>query len=433
MSPTVQPTADLGEQEALRLDAGDPLSACRDRFMLPAGPDGEPAIYFCGHSLGPPPRVTRAMVDEELEAWAHLGIGGHFRDQAPWFTYAELLAEPTARVVGARSLEVVTMNALTVNLHLLLASFYRPTKERQRVLMEAGAFPSDRYAMASHLRARGIDPAAIRLVRPRAGESTLRTEDVTGRIAEEAPHLALVWLPGVQYLTGQWLDIERITAAGREAGSIVGWDLAHAAGNVPLRLHDWGVDFAVWCTYKYLNAGPGSIGQAFVHERWARDGELARYAGWWGNDPETRFTFSADFEPREGAAGWQISNPPILALAPLRASLAIADEAGMDAIRARSERLTAYLESLLVAAGVGGQITPQDPASRGAQLSFRVGDRAGAVEHELARRGAVIDSREPDVIRFAVAPLYNSFHEAWRFAGLLREVLDVSPGDSPRQ
>jgi kynureninase len=363
-------------------------------------------------------------VDEELNAWADLGIGGHFREQAPWFTYAELLAEATARVVGALPVEVVTMNALTVNLHLLLATFYRPTNERHRVLMEAGAFPSDRYAMASHLRGRGIDPSeAITLVEPRPGEAALRTEDIEARIAEEGSRLALVWLPGVQYLTGQWLDIERITAAGHEAGCVVGWDLAHAAGNVPLRLHDWGVDFAVWCTYKYMNAGPGSIGQAFVHERWARDGAVSRYAGWWGNDPETRFAFSAEFEPRDGAAGWQISNPPILALAPLRASMAIFDEVGMDALRARSERMTAYLESSLEALGIGEQITPRDAAARGAQLSLRVGHRAQQVEQELARRGAVIDFREPDVIRFAPAPLYSTFHEAWRFAHLLAEVL----------
>jgi len=425
MNATVRTELDLSEATALELDAADALTTSRDRFEMPLGPDGEPAIYFCGHSLGPLPRAARTTVDEELDAWSRLGIGGHFREQVPWFTYAELLAEATARVVGALPVEVVTMNALSVNLHLLLASFYRPTNERYRVLMEAGAFPSDRYAMASHLRSRGVNPAeAIRLVKPRAGEATLRTEDVEARIAEEGSRLALVWLPGLQYLTGQRLDIERITAAGAATGSVVGWDLAHAAGNVPLRLHDWGVDFAVWCTYKYMNAGPGSIGQAFVHERWARDVDLPRYAGWWGNDPETRFAFSAEFEPRDGAAGWQISNPPILALAPLRASLAIFDEIGMDAIRARSERLTAYLESLLDSMGIGEQITPRDPAARGAQLSFRIGDRAQLVEQELAQRGAVIDFREPDVIRFAPAPLYNTFHEAWRFANLLSEVLE---------
>jgi kynureninase len=420
----VESALDLSEAEALRLDAADPLTGYRDRFEMPLGPDGEPAMYFCGHSLGPLPHAARTSVDEELDAWGRLGIGGHFRELAPWFTYAELLAEATARVVGALPVEVVTMNALTVNLHMLLASFYRPTNERFRVLMEAGAFPSDRYAMASHLRSRGVNPAqAIRLVEPRAGEATLRTEDIEARIAEEGSQLALVWLPGVQYLTGQRLDIERITAAGAGTGCVVGWDLAHAPGNVPLRLHDWGVDFAVWCTYKYMNAGPGSIGQAFVHERWARDVDLPRYAGWWGNDPETRFAFSADFEPRDGAAGWQVSNPPILALAPLRASLAIFDEVGMEVIRARSERLTAYLESHLDALGIGEQITPRDAAARGAQLSLRVGARAQRVERDLGQRGVVIDLREPDVIRFAPAPLYNTFHEAWRFARVLAEVL----------
>ena len=415
---------DLTEAGAHRLDAADPLGSFRDQFELPRRDGGEPLIYFCGHSLGPLPHAARSLVEAELDTWSRLAIDGHFRDRDPWFTYAESLAEPTARVVGAEPDEVVTMNGLTVNLHLLFTTFYRPTRERYAVLMEAGAFPSDRYAVASQVREHGLDPAtAIIRVAPRAGEDLIRSEDVEAILAEHGRRIALVWLPGVQFITGQWLDMERITAAAHERGALCGWDLAHAAGNVPVRLHDWDADFAVWCTYKYLNSGPGSIGQAFVHRRHARDTSLPRLGGWWGNAPESRFEMRETYEPRPDAAGWQVTNPPILALAPLKASLDLFDRAGMVPLRARSERLTAYLEAQLDARGVGHLITPRDPAARGAQLSLRIGTDAQAVERALSAAGAIIDFRQPDVIRAAPAPLYATFDEVRRFADMLAWVL----------
>jgi kynureninase len=421
------PPFDLSAAGARRLDAEDVLSGLRDRFELPTRDNAEPLIYFCGHSLGPLPRAARAAVEAEMDAWSRLGIDGHFRERDPWFTYAESLAEPTARVVGAEPDEVVTMNGLTVNLHLLFTTFYRPTPDRYAVLMEAGAFPSDRYAVATQVRERGLDPAeAIIRVAPRAGEDLIRTEDVEAILAERGVQIALVWLPGVQFLTGQWLDMPRVTAAAHERGALCGWDLAHAAGNVPLRLHDWDVDFAVWCTYKYLNSGPGGIGQAFVHRRHARNTSLPRLGGWWGNAPDTRFEMRDEFEPRPDAAGWQTTNPPILALAPLKASLDVFDLAGMTALRARSEHLTAYLEAQLDALGVGRMVTPREPAARGAQLSLRVGTNAHEVERRLSAAGAIADYRQPDVVRAAPAPLYATFDEVRRFAHLLAEA--IQPG-----
>jgi kynureninase len=411
------------EATSLALDVADPLTSLRDRFEMPLGPEGDPAVYVCGHSLGPIARRAREILEEEIDAWSRLGVEGHFREEAPWFTYADLFAEPTARLVGGRPAEVVTMNSLTVNLHLLFASFYRPTRERYRVLIEDGAFPSDRYAVMGQLRLHGVDVAdGLVLARPREGEATLRMEDVEALVAEHADHLAIVWLPGVQYVTGQVLDMERITTAGHAAGALVGWDLAHAAGNIPLRLHDWGADFAVWCTYKYMNSGPGGIGQAWVHERWASDPALVRLAGWWGNDPRTRFGVAFDFEPRVGAGSWQVSNPPVLAMAPLRASLELFDEAGIGPLRERSVRLTAYLQGLLD--GIEGveTITPRDPRERGAMLCLRVPQRSRAVQAALGARAVVLDFREPDIFRLALAPLYNTFNEAWRVARILREV-----------
>ena len=413
----------MDEAGALELDRADPLSALRDRFSLPLGPDGTPAIYVCGHSLGPLPHAARELVEQELDAWATLGVEGHFRTEAPWYTYSDLFAEPTARLVGARPSEVVTMNSLSVNLHVMLASFYRPTRERFRILIEDGAFPSDRYAVTSQLRWHGIDPAdGLLLARPRPGEETLRSEDIEALISAHGPSLALVWLPGVQYVSGQVLEMERLTAAAHAAGALSGWDLAHAAGNIPVQLHDWGVDFAVWCTYKYVNAGPGAIGQAFVHDRWVNQPDLVRLAGWWGNDPQTRFDVAFEFTPRAGAASWQASNPAILAMAPLRASLAIFDEVGMPALRERSVRLTAALQALIDATGLVRTVTPRDPAERGAMLCLRIPERGREVQAALAERGVILDYREPDILRLAVAPLFNSFHEVWRLVGLLQEV-----------
>lgn len=419
----VAPTV-IDEAEALALDRADPLSAYRARFELPHAADGTLAIYVCGHSMGALPRAAREAVEAELDAWSRLGVEGHFRPDAPWFTYSDLFAEPTARLVGARPTEVVTMNTLSINLHTLFASLYRPTRDRYKVLIEDGAFPSDRYAVVAQLRWRGIDPAdALVVARPREGEDTLRTEDLEALIARHAPSIALTWLPGVQYLTGQLLEMERITAAAHAAGALAGWDLAHAAGNVPLRLHDWGVDLAVWCSYKYLNGGPGSIGQAFVHERWASDPDLVRLAGWWGNDPATRFDVAEAFVPRPGAASWQASNPAVLAMAPLRASLAMFDEVGMAALRERSVRLTGALQALLDAIPGVETITPRDPAARGAMLSLRVRTRPRELFAALSERGVILDYREPGILRLAPAPLYNTFHEAWRISRIVAEAM----------
>src|SRR5262245_34874494 len=345
-TPGFSADADL----ARALDAADPLGRFRERFFLPEGPGGGPAIYFCGHSLGLQPRRARELVVGELDAWARHGVGGHFLGEAPWYSYHELLRGPAARLVGARPDEVVFMNGLTVNLHLMLATFYRPDGERYRILIDEPTFPSDRYAITTHLRHHGHNPAhALLTVGPRPGEQLLRTEDIEEVLDRDGEVIAVVLLSAVNFLTGQWLDVPRLVESAHRQGAVLGLDLAHAAGNVPLALHDWGVDFAVWCSYKYLNGGPGAVAGCFVHERHGQNLELPRLAGWWGNDPATRFRMhlEPEFVPRPGADGWQVSNPPILALAPLRASLELFDEATMPALRARSERLTGYLLDLL--------------------------------------------------------------------------------------
>ncbi len=415
------------ESWALEQDRGDALGWCRSEFELPSGADGNPLIYFCGNSLGLMPKSARTLLGAELADWARLGVEAHFAAQTPWYTYHQNLREPLARVVGALPHEVVAMNSLTINLHLMLVSFYRPAGRRFKILIEEAAFPSDAYAIASHLEARGIGSDGVLVARPRPGEALLRSEDLEALLAERGSEIALVWLGAVHYYTGQLLALERIARAARTAGCVVGFDLAHAAGNAVLRLHDWEVDFAVWCSYKYLNAGPGAVGGCYVHERHGRNRSLPRFAGWWGNDPDTRFQMQAnpEFVPVEGADGWQVSNPPILALAPLRAALALFDRAGMSALRAKSERLTGYLEFLAgrLAADRVSLLTPREPAARGCQLSLRVGGGAESLVRALRGRGIVTDYREPDVIRVAPAPLYNSFHEVWRFARALEELM----------
>ncbi len=410
------------EADALARDQADPLSRFRDRFLLPEGPDGAPAVYLAGQSLGLQPRTVRAAIEAELDAWERLGIDGHFAPGRPWFTFDDPLREPMARIVGARRSEVAILNSLTVNIHLLLASFFRPVGRRRRILTDAPLFPSDRHALTSHLAQRGLDPATdLIAVGPRTGESTVRTSDLEAAIAEGAEDLALVFLDGVNFATGQLQEIERLTHAGHAAGAIVGWDLAHAAGNVELSLHNWDVDVAAWCTYKYLNGGPGSVGAIFVHDRHGQDPSVPRLAGWWGMDPKHRFDMEGAFVPDDGAAGWKASNPPILALAPMAASLAIFEEVGMPALRTRSVALTGYLSSLLDELPVE-VITPRDPAARGSQLSLRFAG-AESVLAALAARGVVADVRAPDIIRVAPVPLYNTYHDAWRFASLLREVI----------
>jgi kynureninase len=417
----------LEEEEARRLDLDDPLSRFRARFALPAGPDGRPLLYFCGHSLGLMPKAARALVDEELDDWEALGVEGHFRSRRPWYSYHEQFRESGARLVGARPGEVVMMNGLTVNLHLMLATFYRPTAARHAILIEEHAFPSDHYAVASQIRHHGRSPdESLIVARARAGEPHLRTEDLERLLDERGREIAVVLMPGVQFLTGQALDLARLAAAAHRQGCVFGADLAHAAGNLPLRLHDWQVDFAVWCSYKYLNSGPGAVAGCFVHERHGRDRSLPRFAGWWGNDPATRFEMREDFVPRAGADGWQLGNPPILALAPLLASLRIFEEAGIEALRARSVRMTSALLALLdrLPAGRVEVLTPRRPDERGCQVSLRLrGGGARRLHDALAQRGVVCDVREPDVLRLAPVPLYNTFSEIGRFARVLEESL----------
>ncbi|MEO6971136.1 MAG: kynureninase [Chthoniobacterales bacterium] len=420
-------TFSADEEFSRQLDAEDPLRSLRERFHIPEGADGRPLIYFVGNSLGLMPKATRQIVDQELDDWARLGVDGHFDAATPWYSYHETLREPAARLVGARPVEVVCMNSLTVNLHLLMATFYRPTKARHKILMEDPAFPSDTYAIKSQIAQHGFEPdESLLLARPRAGEQTIRPEDIASLLEQEGDQIALVLFAGVNFFTGQLFDIAKITAVAQQHGCMVGIDLAHAAGNVPLALHDWNVDFAVWCSYKYLNSGPGAVAGAFVHERHATNRELPRLAGWWGNDPATRFRMQLEpeFIPVPSADSWQLSNPPILALAPLRTSLAIFDEAGgMDKLRAKSVRLTGYLEFLLdrIPSQIFSIITPRQPNERGAQLSILVHEHPKELFKKLEAAGVKTDFREPNVIRVAPAPLYNTFHEAWRFAQILAE------------
>src|SRR5213593_213447 len=366
----------VDEDFAKQLDAEDPLRSFRDKFHLPLGKDGKPLIYFAGNSLGLMPKSARRIVEEELDNWAKLGVDAHHATGTPWYSYHEALREPTARLVGAKPLEVICMNSLTVNLHLMMATFYRPTESRFKILMEKPAFPSDTYAIKTQIAHHGLDPKdALILARPRKGEFTIGTEDIVDLINKHADQLAVVVFGGVNFFTGQLFDIEKITAAARKHGIIAGFDLAHAIGNVLLSLHDWNVDFAVWCSYKYLNAGPGAVAGAFVHQRHATNRKLPRLAGWFGNDPNTRFKLhlEPEFVPVASADGWQISNPPILSMAPLRASLAIFDDAGgMEALRTKSVRLTGYLEFLLAENGSKKftVITPREPHARGCQLSI---------------------------------------------------------------
>ena len=420
--------------EALRRDADDPLAGFREHFRIPSGPDGTPSAYFCGNSLGLQPTAAHADVLAELEDWAQLGVRGHLEGRTPWYSYHERFRESGARVVGAEPGEVVMMNGLTVNLHLMMVSFYRPSGARTKILIEAPAFPSDRYAVETQIRLHGLDPKRelIEVSAP-AGEYTVNEDDVVAEIERAGSELALVLVGGVNFLTGQRFDLERIAEAARAQGAVVGFDLAHAAGNVPLQLHDWNADFAVWCNYKYLNAGPGAVAGCFVHAR--HHGEpFPGLAGWWGNDPATRFRMQLipDFVPHGGAEAWQLSNPPILAMAPLKASMDLFDRAGIQALRTKSLELTGFLERLLDR-HCGHELTimtPRDPERRGCQLSLLVPDGA-RTQARLESAGVVTDFREPDVIRAAPTPLYNTFYDAWRLVAALTGS-GFAPQDSPR-
>lgn len=394
-------------------DAADPLREFRNEFLIPPRENGD-SLYFCGNSLGLEPRGVREAVLAELDDWGQLGVEGHFEGRLPWMTYHEYVRDHLAEVVGAEPAEVVAMNTLGTNLHLMMVSFYRPTPERPAILMEAGAFPTDRYALESQIRFHGFDPDEVLIeLQPDEDGDILSMAAIERALAEHGSRIALVLLPGVQYRSGQAFDLKAITELGHKHGCSVGFDLAHAVGNLPLQLHDSGADFAVWCSYKYLNAGPGAVGGAFVHARHAR-ADLPRFAGWWGHDKSTRFKMGPTFQPTPGADGWQLSNPPILALAPLRISLEQFHRAGMARLHEKSMALTGYLEWLIDTelAGTLESLTPRQPASRGAQLSIRVvggRERGRALFDYLTQHGIIGDWREPDVIRLAPTPMYNQF------------------------
>ena len=429
---TLLTTPDLKRAEAQARDAADPLAGFAREFHHPHDASGRKLLYFGGHSLGLQPRSAAAMIEEELNDWRRLGVLGHHEATRPWIPYHERAAPALAELVGALEGEVVAMNSLTVNLHLMMVSFFRPDSIRNTVLIESSAFPSDRYAVVSQLQFHGLSAAQNLIeVQPRAGERTLRSEDLIERIEREGPRLSLVLLPGVQYLTGQSLDLKVLIATARRVGARVGVDLAHAIGNTPLQLHDWNPDFAVWCSYKYLNAGPGAVGGCFVHERHARDVSLPRFAGWWGHNKAERFLYDPQFDPIDGAQGWQISNPPILSTAPLLASLQIFQRAGMTALREKSIALTGFMQSLIeerLATDVE-IITPKDPEQRGCQLSLAIARPAAPAKRcleQLAAAGMIGDWREPDVLRLAPIPLYNSFADVFAAVDILARTIGAN-------
>ena len=404
---------------AQSLDEQASLCHYRERFHIPQKSDGSDTIYLCGNSLGLQPKNLRASFDEYLSDWDRLGVEGHFHARMPWLSYHEIVAESLARLVGASPTEVVAMNTLTVNLHLLMVSFYRPTAGRYKILIEKSAFPSDRYAVRSQTEFHGFDPAEAGVLV--GGNEPVSTEEIIAEIVKQGDSLALVMLGGVNYLTGQAFDMARITEAAHRVGAVAGFDLAHAVGNIPMQLHEWDVDFAVWCSYKYLNAGPGGIAGAYVHKK-HHDTGLPRFAGWWGHEKSTRFQMPMDFKPIPTAESWQLSNPAIAPLVALRASLDHFDEAGIGNLRQRSVKLTAFMEELLLQANVPGLqiITPTDSEQRGAQLSIRVPDGRRVFE-AITREGVIADWREPDVIRVAAVPLYNSFCDVFDFVDLLKK------------
>lgn len=409
---------------AKKMDLSDPLRSFRSKFFIPK-PKGKHVIYFAGNSLGLQPKTTKQFLDRELHDWANLGVEGHEHAKQPWLYYHKFSKKVLAAIVGAKASEVVAMNQLTVNLHLLMVSFYRPTSTRYKIITEAGAFSSDQYALESQLKFHGLDPDhALIELQPRAGESTLRTEDIVRVIRENGKELALIILGGVQYYTGQFFELEKITTAGHNAGAVVGFDLAHAVGNVDLQLHKHNVDFAAWCSYKYLNSGPGGIAGAFVHERFANQFQLPRFAGWWGHNEKERFEMKKGFKPISGADGWQISNVPVLQAAAHLASLEIFKAARMKALRKKSILLTGYLEFLFNEIDPNQNyfqiITPSSIHERGCQLSLFIKRNGKKVFNTITKAGVIADWREPNVIRVAPAPLYNTFEEVFLFAEILK-------------
>lgn len=418
---------------AKQLDSQNPLAKYRNKFFIPKDKDGNEQIYFCGNSLGLQPKSVQSKINQELEDWKNLGVEAHFHGKNPWFSYHHFLTDETARLVGAKELEVVVMNSLSVNLNLLMISFYRPTAKRNKILIEGGAFPSDYYAVEQQIKLHGYNPDHCMIeMLPRKGEFTLHTEDIIAKINELEDELALVMFGGVNYFTGQFFELEAITKAGHKVGAQVGFDLAHTAGNIPLQLHDWNVDFATWCSYKYLNSGPGGTSGIFVHERHANNPQLPRLAGWWGYDEKTRFKMQKGFLPQVGAAGWQMSNAQIFPMAIHKASLEIFDEAGIDNLRAKSLLLTGFLEYLIDEANKENDlgfkiITPRNAAERGCQLSLMTGANGKQLFEKLTQKGVIADWREPNdafgiggVIRVAPTPLYNTFEEVFKFVEILK-------------
>lgn len=407
---------------ARELDEEDKLAKFRNEFYIPKK-DGKEVIYLCGNSLGLQPKNARAAIEQELKDWAELGVEGHFKGKNPWMYYHHFLTEKVAKVVGAKPSEVVVMNNLTANLHLMMVSFYRPTKTRYKIIMEASAFPSDQYAMETQARFHGFNPDdAIIELKPREGEYTLRTEDIISTISANKNELAIVMMGGVNYYTGQAFDMKTIAEAAHAVGANVGFDCAHAAGNLRLQLHDWNVDFAVWCSYKYLNSGPGGTSGVFVHEKHGKNPDLIRFAGWWGHDEKERFKMKKGFKPMEGAAGWQLSNAQIFPMAIHNASLELFDAAGMDNLREKSEKLTGYLEFIL--SDYQNQltvITPENPDERGCQLSIIVKENGKALFDYLEQNGIMPDWREPDVIRMSPVPMYNSFEDIFHIGQALKK------------
>jgi kynureninase len=416
---------------AQELDNNDELKGYREKFYIPVINEKE-ALYFTGNSLGLQPKSTQDYVLDELEDWASFGVEGHHHARKPWLSYHENFTDKVARLVGAEHNEVVCMNQLTVNIHLLLVSFYRPTAKRYKIITEAKAFPSDQYAIETQLKFhnQNISDALIE-VAPRDGEQLIREEDIYAAIEKHKNELALVFFGGVNYYTGQLFDMETITTKTHEAGAIAGFDLAHAAGNVKLELHKWNVDFAAWCSYKYLNSGPGGVSGVFINEKHASDTTLIRFAGWWGHDKENRFKMEQGFKAIPTAEGWQLSNAPVLSMAAHIAALEIFDDAGMDKLVAKSKLLTGYLEFLLDDINASNNnpnvkleiITPRDESKRGCQISIFVHGKAKELFNELTKKGVIADWREPNVIRVAPVPLYNSFEDVWEFCNLLKEEL----------
>ena len=414
---------------AQQQDELDPLKKYRDQFYMPHS-DRERCAYFCGNSLGLQPKSARQAIAQEFEDWANLGVDAHFEGSNPWFSYHEKLSAPMARIVGAKASEVVCMGSLTNNLHLLFVSFYRPTSKRFKIISEAKMFPSDRYLLETQVQFHGFDPdEAIVEIHPRAGESLIREDDILKAIQENADELALVFFGGVNYFTGQLFDMQKLTDAAHAVGAIAGFDLAHAAGNVPLQLHDWDVDFAAWCSYKYMNASPGNVAAIFIHERHGENTDMPRFGGWWGHDKKTRFLMESGFRPMKGAEGWQLSNAPVFSMSILKSSLEIFDDAGMAALRRKSEKLTGYLEFVIDSLDeefpdVGIKIiTPRDPAQRGGQISLLIEGRERDVFDKLTEAGVISDFREPCMIRLAPVPLYNSFEDVYTFGEVLKEIL----------